>query len=258
MCYFETGKSDLNKLKEIAASLAKTSILIITVSVENFDFKKIRRFKLWLNEFSRVARVFDCSFSSNKALFDFFSSWVSDRGSEICQANFSFLLSRVSRNWQLVFNELDKLCAYAYGREILKDDILNLVVANLDFNAFELADAILSFEFKRALKIFRNLVELNVGLFLVLGAVNSCFIDLFRVCVCSRYGLADSQISEIFNYRGCEFKIRNARKFMGRFKLNDIRKCIGVLAKLDLDLKASGIDKEVLVEKAIVEMTSRR
>lgn len=257
LCYFEVGGVVLKKLQEIAANLPETSVLIVTSSTENFDFSKQKKFELWLSKFSKVAKVFDCGLSSSRQLFNFFSKFVVENGSEINEANFNFLVNRVSRNWQVVFTELEKLCSYAHGREILKDDILTLVGINLNFTAFELANAILSLNLEKALTIFKNLVDSDVNLFLIVGAINSCFIDLFRVSVCSRFGLNNEQISEIFNYRGCEFKLKNARKFVARFKTSKIKQCIKILSELDLNLKFNKINGEALVEKAIIEMSSR-
>lgn len=257
LCYFDISKLCLKKIEELVANLPKTSILIVTVSTENFDFKKNKKFRLWLDEFSKVAKVFDCGFFSSFSLFEFFSNWVVEHGSRISQANFNFLICRVSKNWQLVFNELEKLCACAYGREILKDDILNLTRADLNSSAFELANAILGFETGKALKLFKNLVELNVNLFLILGAINSCFADLYLVFLCAQKGLTNSEIIEAFGFRGCEFKIKNARKFVGRFELKKIKSCINILAELDLNLKTTTMNKEVLIEQAIVKMASR-
>lgn len=254
LCYFETGKVFLKKFEEMVANLPETSILVVTVSTENFDFKKTKEFKLWLNDFSKLAKVFDCSFSSQKELFSFFGGWVDENDSKISQETFEFLVDRVSRNWQIVFKELEKLCAYAHGREILKSDVLELTDVNLSSTAFELADAILSLELKKALRMFRNLVELDVNLFLIVGAINTCFIDLFRVFVCSQKGLNNAQISEMFAYR--EYRIRKIRKFAVRFSIDKIKHCIKVLSKLDLKLKTVVVDKEVLIEKAIVEMVS--
>ena len=254
LCYFEVNAAVLKKLKEIAANLPETSILIITSLIENFDFSKQKKFELWLSEFSKTAKVFDCSFSSNRQLFNFFSKFVEAQGNKISFANFNFLIDRVSRNWQIVSNELAKLCSYAHGREILKGDILELTKINLNSTAFELADAILSLNLEKALLIFKNLVEADVSLFLIVGAINSCFVDLLRVSVCSQAGLTNEQISEIFNYRGCAFKLKNARKFVKGFNAREIKRCIKILVKLDLNLKFNRMNGVALIENALTEM----
>lgn len=256
LCYFNFSKADVSWFEQIVKGLPESSIVLVTVSTENFDFNKNKKFQVWLKKFSRVARVFDCSFSSNEAVFKFFSDWVVSGGSRISRANFDFLVSRVSNNWNLVFGELEKLCSYAYGREISHDDVLKLTRLNLNYTAFELAVAILNFELKKALEIFKHLINVDVSLFLIIGAVNTSFIDLFRVFLCKSEGLNEAQICSVFDYRGCEFKIRKALKLVGRYDIFKIRKCIEVLLNLDLKLKTTTVNKVILTEEAIIEMVT--
>lgn len=253
LCYSKFNKSVLNKFVNMVKTLPMSSILIITISTENFNYSEIKKFNVWLNNFNKIATIVDCSVS-DRELFKFCFSYVLSLGSKISRENFDFLVGRLAGNWKFIISELEKLSFYANGREIARDDILKMTKPSLNATAFDLAREILNFNLEKALLILHDLLNFDVNLLLIVGAINSCFIDLYRVFMCFENGLSNLEILNFFNYKGQEFKINNAKKMFGNFNLNKIRRCVNILFKLDFKLKTTAIEKSLLLEEAIVDM----
>lgn len=254
LSYFKLSKSNLKKLECAIFESNQDSICILTISTAGLNYGEIKRLKLWFNGLPKTAKIVDCSVKSNNELFSFFVDRVQNWGSKINYSNFNFLVSRLQTDWHAIYSELEKLSFYAFGREILKDDILNITAPNLNFTAFELAEAILNLNAQKALKILNSLIDSGFNLLLICGAINSSFVDIYRVKVCEH--ISNSEIARVFNYKNYGFRIDKAKKMSRNFSLKQIRNYISVLSKLDLSLKTSSIDNKLLVERAIVEMTS--
>ena len=255
LCYSNLSKVDFAKFLQMFQTVPSTSILIVTILTEQFNYSQIKKFRVCFKKIEKCAMLVDCDVNSGSELFQFFYDYILNLGSRISRANFNFLVSRLSANWRLIFSELEKLSLYAFGREILKSDILLLTQQSLVSTAFDLANAILNFNVNKALEILQKLMSLNVSVFLICGAINSCFIDLYRVFLGLRRGWSNSQIATAFGYSGQEFKIINAKKVCGKFNLVKLKKCIFVLAELELKIKSTSVDRKFLLERAIVEMT---
>ncbi len=254
LSYFKLSKSNLKKLECLIFESKHDSICIVTISTEDLNYGEIKRLKSWFDGLPKTAKIVDCSVKSNRELFNFFACKVENWGSKINYSNFNFLVSRLQTNWHAVSSELEKLSFYAFGREILRDDIINMTAPNLSFTAFELAEAVLNLNTQKALEILNNLVNSGFNLLLICGAINSSFIDIYRVKVCEN--ISNSEIARVFNYKNCGFRLDKAKKMSRNFSLKQIRSYVSILSKLDLSLKTISADKKLLIERAIVEMTS--
>ena len=153
----------------------------------------------------------------------------------------------------LIENEIDKLCAYAAGREITRDMLNLLVHQQSDINAFKLADAVVSMNRNAA---FEALSEMNIdknNRGEVFYAITSSFIDLYRAMAARASGKQIPDVMHDFGYKW-EFKVKNAFRSSTRMSPSHLRKCIAILRDTALMLNSSPADPRVMLEKAVASM----
>ena len=159
----------------------------------------------------------------------------------------------------MIMNELDKLTAYANGKSIDVHTVELLTPDSGDAKSYSLADAVAAGNMNRSMELFRELINDPENtpvylLYVLTGSMN----DLYRARLALDYNHGLPEIIKDFGYSpSVEFRVKNALSSVRRTDIRHLRKCLEILAKADIDMKSSGADPTVILEKAIVEMLAR-
>lgn len=151
-------------------------------------------------------------------------------------------------------NELDKLCAYADGGEITSEAIAMLVAGEESLNAFALAKAVTSRNGKAAMEALDILSQQRNEPVMLLSAITSAFLDLYRAKAAQAAGKHHEHVLEDFSYKGREFAVKNAFRDAGKSSLEQLRACMLILRDTDTALKSTRVDGRTLIEEAITRM----
>lgn len=151
-------------------------------------------------------------------------------------------------------NELDKLCAYADGGEITGEAISMLVAGEENLNAFALAKAVAARNGRAAMAALDTLSQQRNEPVMLLSAITSAFLDLYRAKAAQAAGKHHEHVLEDFSYRGREFAVKNAFRDAGRSSLEQLRACVLILRDTDTALKSTRLDGRILIEEAITRM----
>ncbi|MGN0590767.1 DNA polymerase III subunit delta [Ruminococcus sp.] len=151
-------------------------------------------------------------------------------------------------------NELDKLCAYADGGEITPEAISMLVAGEESLNAFALAKAVTSRNGKAAMETLDILSQQRNEPVMLLSAITSAFLDLYRAKAAQAAGKHHEHVLEDFSYKGREFAVKNAFRDAGKSSLEQLRACMLILRDTDTALKSTRVDGRTLIEEAITRM----
>lgn len=151
-------------------------------------------------------------------------------------------------------NELDKLCAYAEGGEITGEAISMLVVREDSLNAFALARAVTARNGRAAMEALDTLSQQRNEPVMLLSAITSAFLDLYRAKAAQAAGKHHEHVLEDFSYKGREFAVKNAFRDAGKSSLEQMRACILILRDTDAALKSTRLDGRILIEEAITRM----
>lgn len=89
--------------------------------------------------------------SKVKKIFD-------DKGKEIGKIELTLFCNLVESNTHIIENEVEKLCSYANGREITKEDIYEIAPQKSENDIFNLVDSISKNNIKKSLDILNELV----------------------------------------------------------------------------------------------------
>lgn len=180
-------------------------------------------------------------------------------GCDISSSDAEYLCALCLSDSMMITNEIRKLCDYVGNGTISRADIDALVSRQLDSNAFDLSKAVVRFNTARALELLDELFYQRAEPVAVLAAISMSFLDMYRAKLAKNKGIQSSQVVSDFGYKpNRKFAVDNAFRDVGNVSLSHLRFCMKVLAETDIALKSTRADQKFLIEKAIVEMSSKR
>ncbi len=128
-----------------------------------------------------------------------------------------------------------------------------LCVQNIQNSTFDLANAILYGNYSNAFEILDRLFYHKNEPVMILGALNSSFINLYRLKCASIANVSTTQVITDFKYKS-SYVVTKLTASLSKFSIEQIRACIAVLHKTDVLIKSSKIDNKILLEKMLGEM----
>ncbi len=164
-----------------------------------------------------------------------------------------YLISRCGDDLENLLTEVDKLCDYV-GREgiITEKEIDEISVRTVEASAFRLGDAICAGNRDEAMSICADLFSMRTEPTLIVGALSSIFVDLYRVKLAEGEGLRPEAISDAFGYGKASFKLRRAAQTGRRMSQDSVKSALEILRETDLALKTSRGDAQIVIERAVI------
>ena len=104
------------------------------------------------------------------------------------------------------------------------------------------------------MKIFNNLKKLGTNDILIFSAISCCFVDLYRAKCAKLNGIRLNDIINIYDYKGKEFRIKNAMLNCDAFSIERLRKFIVLLNDLDIFFKTKNFKTDILLEKFLLSI----
>ena len=150
-------------------------------------------------------------------------------------------------------NEIDKLCAYANGREITADMLRELVHVQSDMTVYKLASAVASMNRRAAYEAIDELNIDNKNRGEVLGAVTGTFIDMYRAACARQSGRGVNEMTADFSYKW-DFMVKNAFRDSSRMSVRKLRKCVAILRDTAVKLNSTSADPRTALEQAVTMM----
>lgn len=251
------------KLLEILKDIPPQTVVIFNVT--GFEIKVQRDYKSGQNIIKDKNKKLADFAAKNGVLCEFpmktpaelskiIAAKVSARGGLISLENGRELAEMCLCDELAVENEIEKLCAYADGREIDRTMIHELVHVQNDTTVYNLANAVASLNAQAA---FEAINELNVDVenrSIVLYAITSAFLDLYRAACAKKCGVTPEKTAADFDYGKRTFLVKNAFRDSSRMSIERLRQCIIILRDTTLKLNTSPSDPRVAVEQAVTKM----
>ena len=246
--------NDIKKINKIIENIPEFAVIIIYQTYCEVNEKKSTKWKKFLNLVSGVGDVIDCCIVLEKEIENKIISFVKDRNKIISKENANILLKRCGKNLDIIFNELNKLCSFESEDSISKDSIEKIVCTNLEYNVFEICKFILSKDTQSTYECLEKLFLFKQEPILILSIISSTYVDMYRFKICCEYGVSESLISSVFDYKGKEYKIRSAKYNANHISLNNIKKSIDILTKADEEIKTKTINPRIIIDMVIIKL----
>lgn len=244
----------LDRLYKLFDDLPPTTVLIFyTTTVELLPKKKAKQ-KKFLAAVEKAGASVEFSEMDKPRLVKTLTAKAARSGCTLSSDAASYLIERCGTGAGALSAEIEKLCCFVGEGEITKELIDQTAVASVDASAFDLAKAVLAGGYDRAYAILSDLLFMRAEPVMILGALSSSFIDLYRAKTASLARKTAADVGKAFSYRGMDFRIRRAFSDCGKFSLIRLRACIEALAEADTKLKSSRVEGRIVLEELIGKM----
>ncbi len=243
---------------EIITDIPDTCTLLIIQTTIEVNEKKSSKWKKFITHVSKFGNIIEINQKTQTSLEKQIISWAKKRDKILSSENASRILSMCGKNLNDLKNEIEKLCALESESEIKLSTIDNIVTKNLESNVFELCKLLIAGDIAKAYECLGVLFFQREEPIMILSAIASNYIDMYRVKVAIESGQSPTAVSSIFDYKGKDFKIKNAERNLRYMSLNQIRQSIYLLLETDVKLKSSRVDARIILEEMIVKLIKIR
>ena len=249
---FDFGSVKEDKINEFFDALCDGNIVLFYYQSVKPNQQKAS-WKKAMKLFKEKGNVVNFSKKDSRELAKIAMSAAKKRGCFIPQYLASKFVERVGDDLNLILNEINKLCAMKGEGEITAEDIEAITVKTLDSSAFDLTKALIDGNPDRAFDILHELLDQKQEPIMIMGAVNSTYIDMYRVKVASNKGLDALTVSNFYSYKA-EWKLKKAAYNARNLSITQLRRSINVLCEADKSLKSVQNDASVILDETIVKL----
>lgn len=251
-------KEEYNSFLEILALENETTVLIIYATEILYDQKKSARIKKIVGLVDKIGLVCEFSEKDKPTLKRALCAKAKKDGLTLEMTTADKIIDQCGTNYSVLLNELDKLIFYTKGKgetEINPKYIDFCSIPSIDSTSFDLAKAILAKRFNQAFLLLDELFYQRVEALAILGALNMCFIDLYRARVSIASGKSQDDMSAMFSYpANRKFAVKNAFRDVQGVSVESIRGCINALMEADIALKSSKLSDRLILEQMLAKM----
>lgn len=246
-------------LQEICDTLADTeNAVFLLTSVFEEHYGKLRPGKREQKLISACEKLGYCvqvAKPGRAALQNLLRAWAGEQGASFAPGAETQLLDRCGEDQFLLRSEVDKLAALAGYGVITPEMVQALGTVTLDADTFDMVKLMAAGQTGKALQKLKVLLELQNDPVLITGALIGNYLDLYRVFLAKRSRRPLADVAKDFGYGGkWQYRLGNAEKAAARFTRAGIVQSLAILRQLDLDLKRSRLDSDLLLQKALCQL----
>ena len=242
---------DISNISAYVESCPETSIVIFVQKNPEFSLAKAKKAADIIAKHGAVCTL--NKRTGNDLIKPLISS-ANKQGCVLTTQMANYLVSQVGDDFNVLINELHKVCGYAAGGEITKAHVDAVAVKTDDVKIYYLTKALMGKDFDKAYKVLHTLLKQKVEAQYILGTIISAYVDMYRAKVALFCGDRADALATDFAYRNTAFRLANAARDASKLDIPTIRKCLEVLSEADMKLKKSYGDDVIILEQLMVKL----
>ncbi|MDD3430291.1 MAG: DNA polymerase III subunit delta [Oscillospiraceae bacterium] len=164
------------------------------------------------------------------------------------------LQERCGDNMFLLENEIAKLAAACGYSEISAELVSKMGTHTVEADVFEMTNALLAKNTKRVFNKLQELLYLQNEPIAIAAAMSSSFIDVYRVKAAGAKGVSYQAVHKEMGYKGSDYRLKKAAENARGYTLLQLERILQILLKLDISMKSSGVNNELLLQAALGEI----
>lgn len=260
----EKDSGELDKLYELLDLVPDTTTLVFWYPTLDFDGKKSAKWKKFLKKVQEKGGVLLCGRRSVQDLQKLVLREAEKSGCALSRRNAEKILEYAGQDVTRLLGEMEKLCAFALGQaqaagsqavpEITAGMIEALVPKTTETTVFLMSNALVAGNYEKAYSLLDTLFYQNEEPIAILGALSSAYVDMYRVRTALESGLSAVAAGEYGEYKGKEFRLRNAERGARNMKPETLRASLALLLEADMALKGSRLDGRIVLEELIARL----
>lgn len=244
-------EKDSKILSAAFENLSDSTVLVFSQTSDSFNKKNGKKAIALFEKYGVV-----CELNKRKGndLIKPLVSSAAKQGVTLSPAMAQYLVSCVGDDFNVLINELSKVCNFVGSGEVKKEHIDAVAVKTVDAKVSSLTRSLLGGNFEKAYDILDSLITLKVEPNYILGSIIGTYVDMYRAKVsCESAGTAQP-LSSLFNYKGREFALNYAARDASKLGISALRACLDELAKADMKLKSTGTAQTLIIEQLMVKL----
>ncbi len=230
----------LEKLQEYCRNPVKETLLVLS-------FDGARPFLKTLFESGAVE--VDCRKLDLPILIKWISAVCQRAGKRISAVAAQTICEYCLRDMSRIDSETRKLIAYETGEEITLEDVHLLVNRDVEFQVYDLANAVALKQTDRALQIVETLLADRQDASMLVGSVYGTFRRMFYVSVSQ---LSQKELGSFLKVK--DYAIVKARESAQNFKPIALKKALDLCAAADFDLKSGRLRAEDALRVLVLQL----
>lgn len=247
--YFKDKKDipNINLLEEYFDSYNPNSYLIFICNSDTIDSRK--KIVNLIKKNGIVKKIE----ANDGYITDYINSYLKDNGYSINNSDVIYFINRVGSNINNITNELDKLMLYKINDKIItRSDIDLLTVENIDDSIYELVNAILKNDSKKAIKLYYNFINNGMDVNQMIAIVGSQIRLLYQVKRLYNKGKSNEKIAKILEFKSV-YRVKYLLSDSYYYSEEDLLKYLSKLSTIDEAIKSSNQDGNMLFELFIIK-----
>lgn len=247
--YFKDKKDipGINLLEEYFDNYNSNSYLIFICNSDTIDSRK--KIVNLIKKNGIVKRIE----ANDSYITDYINSYLKDNGYSINNSDVIYFINRVGSNINNITNELDKLMLYKINDKIItRSDIDLLTVENIDDSIYELVNAILKNDNKKAIKLYYNFINNGMDVNQMIAIVGSQIRLLYQVKRLYNKGKSNEEIAKILEFKSV-YRVKYLLSDSYYYSEEDLLKYLSKLSTIDEAIKSSNQDGNMLFELFIIK-----
>lgn len=205
-----------------------------------------KRQKKLLSLVEKNGAVVEFKYMEEAQLKSWMNILIRQRGKKITVKNMDYLLSCCGTQMEHIEHEVDKLCSYAEGEAIDKQQIDELVAKPVENRIFDLANAILQKRPNIAFAILLDLKSLRESPIKIVSILSKNFCDIYKV---AKATAPTPQSTGLHPY-----VLKLHQRTASAVPEKKLAGMIALSASADLKLKSSAADEWLLLEEYVAAL----
>ena len=243
--------SELSKLTELLENLSESTVLVFSYPTLLFDPKKSGKWKKVFQLFQKYGACVEFLPREKGDLIRFLVGEAEKNKAVLSRHLAEKVLEYCGTDMTTLHSEISKLSAYCAGREITREDVEDLVTKNLEAKIFALSKEMLAGNYDESYRILDRLLRAGEKPTVILSVLSSAYVDMYRVKAALHAGKKSDAPAEYGEYKGKEFRLRNAERDLRKLSGQALEKSLDLLLEADLLLKGSRMPPRRILEETI-------
>ena len=199
-----------------------------------------------LGTLDKYIKVVHCDKIKKDKYYKKIENIFKEKGKNIGKIQLRYFSEKVQNNFDIIKREIDKLCAYTYGREIEKEDIDKLIANKSEDDVFDLVEYISNKKINKALDLLDDLLFKADQHILIVIIIENHFKRIYEIKIYMSKGKrADYFMSK---YKLPQFVCEKLMNQANKFSLKQLGQCIRICVDTENKLKSSSGDKSTEME----------
>ena len=253
---FDAESADARQTGDIVSLIADAppeTVFIMAQNNVSVNVKKSAKWKKFIGKISDYGSVTEFSRKTNAELKTLVCAYAKKGDCSITPDMALYLINRCGYYMRTLATQIDKLCACADGGNISVEMIDSLTTKTLEASVFDIAKFLQQGDTARAVSALDTLLGNKEEPIAILAVLSGAYVDLYRVKAAAQAAVPVGDIAKNYDYRGKEFRIKNAERACRFMPMDAVKACLDALERADTAMKSTAADKQSVIRRAVIE-----